>query len=180
MSFFLTIHSCPAVRAVVHIISVAFHIVSNSVKRGLATSGAFPGIVEVVLDSVPARRAVLRDRQPLNDNRGFFGSPCHFFASFGLYRHRRWDGGSVRCLRCVFACIFLGVPPRLPVMAIYSGKWYFVTAIGNSSISLAQIAVPFPLHRSQQSGKPPIPSNKLPRVAGRSYCAAIRRRSQNQ
>ena len=57
---------------------------------------------------------------------------------------------------------------------------FFVTAIGNSSISLAHSAVPLPLHLSQQRGKPPIPSNKLPRVAGLSYRADIRRRSQNQ
>lgn len=37
----------------------------------------------------------------------------------------------------------------------------FVTAIGNSSISLAQRQEPLPFSRSQISGKPPMPSNKL-------------------
>ena len=53
--------------------------------------------------------------------------------------------------------------------------------MGNSSISLAQRAVPLPLHRSNTSGNPPMPSNRLPIVTGRKYCALMRfaKKSQN-
>ena len=43
-----------------------------------------------------------------------------------------------------------------------SGKWYFVTWMGKGSISLAHSGV-IPC-RAAASGKPPMPSNKLPRV----------------
>ena len=47
---------------------------------------------------------------------------------------------------------------------IISGKWCFVTLIGNGSISLAHTGtIPF---RTAASGKPPMPSNKLPKVKG--------------
>ena len=51
----------------------------------------------------------------------------------------------------------------------FLSKRLFVTAIGNSSISLAQRQLPAPLICSQISGKPPIPSNRLAIVASRSY-----------
>ena len=50
-----------------------------------------------------------------------------------------------------------------------SSNQCFVTAIGNSSISDAHLAVPFPLHLSQQRGNPPMPSKRDPSVAGLSY-----------
>lgn len=43
----------------------------------------------------------------------------------------------------------------------FSGKCRFVTAIGNSSISLAHTHEPDPFSDSHSSGKPPIPSNRL-------------------
>lgn len=44
----------------------------------------------------------------------------------------------------------------------------FVTATGNSSISLAHKQDPGPFNRSHRRGNPPIPSNRLAIVAGRS------------
>lgn len=45
---------------------------------------------------------------------------------------------------------------------IISGKWCFVTSMGKASISLAHTGViPF---RTAASGKPPIPSKRLPIV----------------
>lgn len=49
--------------------------------------------------------------------------------------------------------------------------------MGNCSISLAHRAVPLPCMRSQISGNPPMPSNKLPSVAPsgryRDMCRSI-------
>ena len=46
---------------------------------------------------------------------------------------------------------------------IMSGKWCFVTSMGKASISLAHTGViPF---RIAASGKPPIPSKRLPMVS---------------
>lgn len=53
-----------------------------------------------------------------------------------------------------------------------SGKWHFVTAMQNSSISLAHTA--FAPQCSNARGKPPMPSKSDPIVMSRSYCAAIR------
>ena len=57
----------------------------------------------------------------------------------------------------------------------------FVTATQNSSTSLAHSAVPSPYTDSQQSGNPPIPSNRLPRVAlsGRRLCMFLNSHFQN-
>jgi hypothetical protein len=45
---------------------------------------------------------------------------------------------------------------------------FFVTAAGNSPISLVHRQEPGPFSRSQISGKPPIPSKRLAMVAFRS------------
>ena len=44
-----------------------------------------------------------------------------------------------------------------------SGKWYFVTSMGKASISLAHKVLM--LYLEAASGKPPIPSNRLPIVS---------------
>lgn len=51
---------------------------------------------------------------------------------------------------------------------IMPGKCFFVTWIGNVSISLAQMGV-MPL-RTAASGNPPIPSNREPMVSVFSFC----------
>jgi hypothetical protein len=53
-------------------------------------------------------------------------------------------------------------------VASIAEKCRFVTAIGNSSISLAHRQEPLPFSCSQISGNPPIPSNRLAMVASRS------------
>ena len=64
--------------------------------------------------------------------------------------------------------------PRISTYRHFPPKWYFVTAIGNSSISDAHKHAPAPFSCSQINGNPPIPSNRLAIVRSSSHRSASR------